>query len=366
MLNTRRRFLQGAVSAGLYAGLYAGLGATGLRMPALAQSTGLGPAPMMPGLHTVDTNGIRMAVYEQGAGPAVVFCHGFPELALSWRNQIGPVAAAGFHAIAPDQRGFGLTGGSADVADYGMDVFCADLIGLLDAKGIDKAVFVGHDWGGAVVWTIPRVYPDRCLGIIGLNTAASRPGNLPPVQGSEPSLIVRTADYYFNTFQEPGRAEAVLEADVRKSFEFFLSRGGMWNKDVFAALPEDSPQRRMDFLGMLQQDIQPGDTFLSAEVMDYYVSAYEATGFTGGLNWYRSAMRTAVALANARNTIDVPCLYIGAEHDVILPPASADGMEDFIADLEKVTVQDSGHWTQQEQPDDVNRIILDWLARKIA
>ena len=133
MLNNRRRFLQGAVSAGLYAGMYAGLGASAIIIPAFAQSTSLGPAPMMPGLHTVDTNGIRMAVYEQGSGPAVVFCHGFPELALSWRNQIGPVAAAGFHAIAPDQRGYGLTGGSDDVADYGMDVFCADLIGMLDA-----------------------------------------------------------------------------------------------------------------------------------------------------------------------------------------------------------------------------------------
>ncbi|MDP1756965.1 MAG: alpha/beta hydrolase, partial [Pseudohongiella sp.] len=204
MVNNRRRFLLGAVSAGLYAGLGVGIGAPRLIPSVFAQDASLGPAPMMPGLHTVDTNGIRMAVYEQGSGPAVVFCHGFPELALSWRNQIGPVAAAGFHAIAPDQRGYGLTGGSDDVADYGMDVFCADLIGMLDAKGIDKAVFVGHDWGGAVVWTLPRVYPDRCLGIIGLNTAANRPGNLPPVQGSEPSLIVRTADYYFNTFQEPG------------------------------------------------------------------------------------------------------------------------------------------------------------------
>ncbi|MDP2126621.1 MAG: alpha/beta hydrolase [Pseudohongiella sp.] len=361
MINHRRRFLQGAVSAGLYAGL----GAPGLSLSVFAQNASPGPAPMMPGLHYVDTNGIRMAVYEQGTGPAVVFCHGFPELALSWRNQIGPVAAAGFHAIVPDMRGYGLTGGSDDVSDYGMDVFCADLIGLLDAKGIDKAVFVGHDWGGAVVWTMPRVYPDRCLGVIGLNTAANRPGNLPPVQGSEPSLIVRTADYYFNTFQEPGRAEAVLEADVRKSFDFFLSRGGIWNKDVFAGLPEDSLERRMDFLGMLQQGIEPGETFLSDEVMDYYVRAYEATGFTGGLNWYRSAIRVGVALANARNTIDVPCLYIGAEHDVILPPASADGMEDFIADLEKYTVQDSGHWTQQEQPDEVNRVILDWLARKM-
>lgn len=362
MIASRRLFLERAASAGIYAGL----GAPGLTLSAIAQSSAVGPAPMMPNLHYVESNGINMAVYEQGTGPAVVFCHGFPELALSWRNQIGPVADAGFQAIAPDQRGYGLTGGPDDPSEYGMDVFCADLIGMLDAKGIDKAVFVGHDWGGIVVWTMPRLYPERCLGVIGMNTTASRPRNLPPVQGSEPSSIVMSADYYFNTFQEPGRAERVLEADVRKSIDFFLSRGGMWDKEVFANLPEDSLERRMDMLSMLQQGIQLGETFLPEEVMAYYTSAYEATGFTGGLNWYRSAARIGQALANASQTIDVPCLYIGAANDVILPPASADGMEDFIPDLEKYTVQESGHWTQQEQPEEVNHVMLDWLSRKIA
>ena len=362
VLDSRRSFLKRAVSAGIYTGL----GAPGLILPAMAQNSVIGPAPMMPNLHYIESNGITMAVYEQGTGPAVVFCHGFPELALSWRMQMGPVADAGFHSIAVDQRGYGLTGGSDNSSEYGMDVFCADLIGMLDAKGIDKAVFVGHDWGGIVVWTMPRLYPDRCLGVIGLNTTASRPGNLPPVQGSDPSLIVRTADYYFNTFQEPGRAEQVLEADVRKSFDFFLSRGGIWDKDVFASLPEDSAERRMDMLSMMQQGIQPGETFLPEEVMAYYTKAFETTGFTGGLNWYRTAGRIGQALANTPQTIDVPCLYIGAANDVILPPASADGMEDFIPDLEKYTVQESGHWTQQEQPEEVNRVILDWLSRKIA
>ena len=362
MPSNRRKFVKNAVSACVYAGL----GTSGLNVSAFAQNSGIGPAPMMPNLHYVESNGINMAVYEQGSGPAVVFCHGFPELALSWRNQISAVADAGFHAIAADQRGYGLTGGPDELSGYGMDVFCADMIGILDAKGIDKAVFVGHDWGGTVVWTMPRMYPDRCLGVIGLNTTATRPFALPPVPSSTQSLIVHTDNYYFNTFQEPGRAEAVLEADVRKTFEFFLSRGGLWDTETFSRLPEDSDERHMDFLAMMQKGSKLGEPFLSEEIMDYFTKAYEATGFTGGLSWYRSVAGIARALENTPDTIDVPCLYIGAANDIVLPPNSADGMEDFIPDLEKYTVQDSGHWTQQEQPEEVNRVILEWLSRKIA
>jgi pimeloyl-ACP methyl ester carboxylesterase len=220
--------------------------------------------------------------------------------------------------------------------------------------------------GGTVVWTIPRLYPDRCLGVIGLNTTAMRPFNLAPVASSKQSLIVQTANYYFNTFQEPGRAEAILEADVRKTFEFFLSRGGLWDTEAFSRLPEDSDERRMDMLAMMQKGSKLGEPFLNEEIMAYFTKAYEATGFTGGLNWYRSVARLVQALENASDTIDVPSLYIGAANDIILPPNFADGMEDFIPDLEKYTVQDSGHWTQQEQPEEVNRVILEWLSRKIA
>ena len=358
MSQDRRAFLQTT--------LVAGLGAATYPMNLMAQSNGVRPAPLMPAPSFVDTNGISMAVYEKGAGPAVVFSHGFPELAFSWRNQLDAVAEAGYHAIAPDQRGYGLTGGPDDPALYGIDYFCDDLVGLLDARGIDKAVFVGHDWGGAVVWAMPRLHPDRCLGIIGLNTSAGRPADLPPVQDSEPSLIIQTPNYYFNTFIPVGLAESILEADVRKAFDFFLSRGGIWDKESFALLPEDSAERQMNLLAMLQREDPPGDPFMSEEVMAYFTDTYEATGFTGGLNWYRASVRRGNIFANAPTRIEVPSLYIGAENDVILPPSSADGMEDFISDLEKYTVMDSGHWTQQEKPDEVNRVIIEWLNRKIA
>ena len=347
----------------------AGLGAA---LPSLsgyaASAGGVRPAPMMPAPRFVDTNGIRMAVYEKGEGPAIVFCHGFPELAFSWRHQVEALSAAGYHAIAPDQRGYGLTGGPSDPDQYGMDYFCDDLAGMLDAMGIEKAVFCGHDWGGAVVWSMARVYPERCLGIIGLNTAAGRPAGLPPVDPSQVTgrnMIIPSPNFYQATFQPPGVAEAVLGADVRHTFNFILSRGGIWDSEAFARMPEDSPERQMDLLTLLQREEMDQQVFMSDEVMQYFTETYEATGFTGGLNWYRNAYKIGPLLADKPTRIEVPCLYVGAVNDVILPPSSADGMEDFITDLEKYTVQDSGHWTQQEQPEEVNRVIIDWMQRKI-
>lgn len=361
MLVNRRRILKTTAITGI--------GAATLPMSSLvtaANNSAVKPAPLMPTPTYVETNGINMAVYEKGQGPAVVFCHGFPELAFSWRSQIDAVSAAGFHAIAPDQRGYGLTGGPDDPSQYDMQIFCDDLAGLLDAKGIDKAVFCGHDWGGAVVWAMAVLHPDRCSGIIGLNTAAGRPQGLPPVTNSEPSLIVMSPNYYVATFSPPGQAEARLEADVRKTFDFILSRGGIWDKDAFAQMPEDSAERQMDLLAMLERDNPPGEPFMSEQVMGYFTETFEATGFTGGLNWYRAIPRMGEIMASGASRIEVPSLYIGAEHDVILPPSSADGMEDFISDLEKYTVMDSGHWTQQEKPEEVNRVIIEWLNRKIA
>lgn len=323
------------------------------------------PAPGMPAPRFVETNGIRMAVYEKGEGVPVVLCHGFPELAYSWRYQVEGLSRAGFRVIAPDQRGYGLTERPEDVTTYDMGHLCDDMAGMLDALEIKKAVFCGHDWGGGVVWGMARLHPDRCLGIIGVNTPCSRPPGMPRKTPAEPPLIVMTENYYVNQFQEPGRAEAALSRDVRKTFRMILTRGDIWNVDRFRALPEDSPERQLNLLAMLERDDFGGEAFLSDDELAYFVETFEATGFTGGLNWYRNIARGGAAFANAKWEIDVPCLYIGAEHDVILRPSSADGMEDFIADFERHTVMDCGHWTQQEKPDEVNRVIADWLRRKV-
>ena len=327
-----------------------------------AQNAGVEPAPNMPAPKYIDTNGIRMAYYEQGEGFPVIFCHGFPELAYSWRNQIKAFSEAGFRAIAPDQRGYGLTGGPEDPKLYTMAHLCGDLVGLLDALGIDKAVFCGHDWGGGVVWMMPRLYPERVAGVIGVNTPTSGPPGSPRAPQPEP-LIIMSPNYYVASFQKPGVAEAALSKDVRKTFEFILRKGGIWNVEEFKRLPEDSPERQMDLLAMLEKGDFLGELLLPDNELDYFVETFEATGFTGGLNWYRN-LGAGFGGADLKWEIDVPCLYIGAENDVILRPSSANGMENFIADLEKYTVMDCGHWTQQEKPEEFNRVALDWLRRK--
>lgn len=316
-------------------------------------------APGMPRPRFIESNGIAMGVYEKGSGVPIVFCHGFPELAYSWRKQIDPFAAAGYRVIVPDQRGYGLTERPAEIADYAVGNLVDDLAGLLDALEIDKAIVCGHDWGGGIAWMMPRYHPDRVLGVIGVNTPAFHPQH--PRKPNE--LIVRSDRYYTLTFQPPGVAEAVLEKNVRKSFEFFLRRGGMWNVEYFRSLPEDSAARRLDLLTLLEAGNPTGELILTADELDYFVQTFETTGFTGGLNWYRAA-----GAGNSRTDlkwdIEVPCLYIGAENDVVLPPTSADGMEGYIADLTKQTIADCGHWTQQEKPEEFNRVTLNWLQRK--
>ena len=329
------------------------------------QAQGVRPAPGYPSPRFVSTNGIRMGVYDLGQGLPVVFLHGFPELAYSWRHQLPAYAAAGLRAIAPDMRGYGLTDRPADPATYDAATLCADLVGLLDALEIERAVFCGHDWGGVPAWTMPRLHPDRVLGVIGVNTPAFGGGGARTRRepDAEAPLIVRTDRYYTSTFQAPGFAEAILERDVRHSLEVFFRRGWYWDVDVLRSYPEDSAERTMDFLRMIEEDDYQGELLLTAGELDYWTETFEATGFTGGLNYYRAA--AASGTPPPTGNIDVPSLYVGAENDTILRPSSSDRMVEFVPDLERHVVADCGHWTQQERPEEFNRVTLEWITRKI-
>jgi pimeloyl-ACP methyl ester carboxylesterase len=334
--------------------------------PPVVGADGVVAAPGLPVPRFVDSNDIRMGVYDTGGeGPVIVLSHGFPELAFSWRHQIRAFSEAGYRVIAPDQRGYGLTEKPEAIEAYTLDRLCADLVGVLDDAGIERAVFCGHDWGGGVVWMMPRMHPDRVAGVIGVNTPAGDPRPEHQRQPTEESLIVRTDDFYVNTFQEAGRAEAVLSRDVRATFEAFMRRGGIWDVEAFKALPEDSPERQMDILRMLEESEPTGELFLTEDELAYFVDTFEKTGFTGGLNWYRAAVQLRPDFGELAWDIAAPCLYVGAENDVILRPSSADGMEGYVADLERHTIADCGHWTQQEKPEELNRVVLDWLGRKV-
>ncbi len=303
---------------------------------------------------------INLTVHETGEGPAVVFCHGFPELAYSWRHQLPAVAAAGFRAIAPDQRGYADSSAPLAVADYGLTELTGDLVGLLDAMKIERAIFVGHDWGGFVAWAMPVLHPERTAGVIGVCTPY-----MPFPQTSFMRTLVNGKDerMYILWFQEPGRAEAVMDSKARLIFDRLMR----------APLEPAEAVKRMMASGELDmnpfrriEDFQPDTApIVTPEELDVYVHAYEKSGFRGGINWYRNIDRNArehpqVGVAK----LTLPCLMITAEWDGALPPRMAAGMPALCSDLKMHNIERAGHWVQQEFPDAVNQTIVDWLTRR--
>lgn len=275
-------------------------------------------------------NGIRLHCLEEGAGPPVVLCHGFPELAYSWRHQVPALAVAGFRALAPDMRGYGDSDKPDGIESYDMPHLAGDLIGLLNALDLPQAVFAGHDWGGIIVWQLALLYPERVRAVIALNTPFLPRGPLPPTE-----VFRRTPDGRFNYilhFQEPGVAERELEANLEESLSQIM-RGIAVQKD-----------------------------FLTNDELQTYVRAFRKGGLRGPINYYRNFDRNwRLSQQLTDRQVSQPALMITAEGDPILTPAMADGMERWVPQLTRHTVSGSGHWTQQEQPDEVNRVMIDFL-----
>ncbi|MFZ4121501.1 MAG: alpha/beta fold hydrolase [Caulobacterales bacterium] len=320
----------------------------------------------MPPRHFIQTNTIRMAVYEAGPldspYPPIVLCHGFPELAYSWRWQIQDLANAGFRVIAPDQRGYGDTDAPEAVAAYDLTELTADLTGLLDAKGIEKAVFCGHDWGGFVVWQMGVRHPGRTASVIGLNTPFTKRSKIDPIE------VFRQRfgdDMYIVFFQQPDRAEEVFEADIDKTFRFFMRRSDV-TPQSFEARP--SSRRNLALQDALQHYDPATDKhqLLTDAERAVFVEAFAHSGFRGPVNWYRNFTRNWHQSAHLSDHVAAPSLMIMAENDVVLPPSAADGMEAYVPNLEKVLIKGSGHWTQQEKPAEVSAAIIAWMHKTFA
>jgi pimeloyl-ACP methyl ester carboxylesterase len=319
----------------------------------------------MPPVQRAKLKDIELAYYEAGPRPTnssavpIILCHGFPELAFSWRHQIQALADAGRWVIAPDQRGYGLTSGPAEVAAYDMEHLTGDLTGLLDHLGVEKAIFVGHDWGGFVVWQLPLMHPGRVAGVIGLNTPFM------PRSPADPIAIMRDRfgpDMYIVWFQTPGDADATLAADVDKTMRFFMRKPRAIQQA--AQVETGSTFAFKALLAMWDGAGYEADALLSPDELAVFVEAFRRTGFTGGVNWYRNFTRNWERSEGLPSRIDhLPCLMITAEKDAVLTPAMAEHMPAFIGDLEMHMVEGSGHWTQQEKPDEVNRLMLDWLGK---
>lgn len=328
------------------------------------------PTSSVPGVRHrhVDTNGIRMHVAEAGpeGGPAVVLCHGFPECWYSWRHQLRALGDAGYHVLAPDQRGYGTTDMPSAVDQYTQLHLVGDVVGLLDAFGIDRAAIVGHDWGGPVAWHSALLRPDRFRAVAALSVHFGGIGPVatplvPPTDGIRAALGDQFM--YVLYFQEPGVAERELDADLRRTL-----------RTVLYGLSGDIPRDEYRFFDpdatclaeLVREPPGPLD-WLSEADLDVFTESFAHHGtFFGGLNWYRNIDRNHVLLAAfAGVQVQQPALFIGAEHDSIFgqTPEGVLATRAAVPDLrDPVWVEGSGHWIQQEEPEVVNRALVDFLG----
>jgi pimeloyl-ACP methyl ester carboxylesterase len=315
----------------------------------------------------VETNGIRMHVAELGTGPLVVLCHGFPESWYSWRHQLTALAAAGFHAVAPDMRGYGQTERPDAIDQYTLLHLVGDMVGLLDGLGVESAVIAGHDWGAPVAWHAALLRPDRFRAVIGLSVPFR------PRSSSRPTTVMGQTDdawFYQLYFQAPGVAEAELERDVRLSLRRLLySASGDVPRRVPTISSPDSigmvPRRG----GFLSRTVEPATlpSWLTEADIDFYASEFARTGFRGGLNWYRNIDRNWELLAPfAGARVSVPALYVAGDRDLVV---AFRGMDQLIPNLTRFVPQlrrtimfpGCGHWTQQERPAEVNAALIEFL-----
>jgi len=308
----------------------------------------------------VETNGIRMHIAECGEGPLVVLCHGFPESWYSWRHQLPALAAAGYHAVAPDQRGYGQTDAPTDISQYTQLHLVGDIVGLLDALGEETAVIAGHDWGAPVAWNAGLMRPDRFRAVIGLSVPYTPRGAVKPTAGMKAAFGDNF--FYILYFQEPGVAEAELSADVRRALRMFLyfGSGDPPADEVRPPLPKTAK-----FLDMMRDPGPDWQTWLTPADLDFYIGEFERATFRGGLNWYRNVDRTWELMAPFHNAkMTQPALFIAGERDGVIRmnPGALDRLKDNVPNLQaKVLIPGCGHWTQQERPNEVNAAMVGFL-----
>jgi epoxide hydrolase A/B len=324
-----------------------------------------------PTQRMVESNGIRLNIAEQGNGPLVLLCHGFPESWYSWRHQLDALAAAGFRAVAPDMRGYGKSDAPEAIDQYTILHLVSDLVGLLDALEASTAVIVGHDWGANVAWQAARLRPDRFRAVVGLSVPYRPRGEVRPT-----SVMPRTADaqFYQLYFQEPGVAEAELERDPRASVRNMLYGGsGEGAAAIRAAAASGGAAPNLAMVpkdgGFLRGAGAPAvlPAWLSEADIDFYAGEFKRSGFRGPLNYYRNVDRNWELLAAFTDVkVTVPALYVAGDRDMVVSFPGMDqllaNMKHFVPALRNIQMLPGcGHWTQQERPSEVNAAIIDFV-----
>jgi len=314
----------------------------------------------------VETNGLRMHLAEAGQGPLVVLCHGWPESWYSWRHQLIALAEAGYHAVAPDQRGYGQTDKPEPIDQYTLMHLVGDMVGLLDALGEPTAVIAGHDWGAPVAWHAALLRPDRFRAVIGLSVPYRPRGSTRPT-----TVMPQTPEamFYQLYFQQPGVAEAEFERDPRSTLLQVLY-GGSGDASRGVRTPGASDVGMVPRAGgFLRGREMPAalPKWLSEADLDFYAGEFKRSGFRGGLNWYRNIDRNWELFAPwAGAKVTVPALYMAGDRDLVVAFRGMDkllpALKQIIPQLrETIILPGCGHWTQQERPAEVNAAMIAFL-----
>jgi pimeloyl-ACP methyl ester carboxylesterase len=300
----------------------------------------------------IPVNGVELEVFEAGQQNTkpIVLCHGWPEHAFSWRHQVPALAAAGYHVIVPNQRGYGNSSRPTEITDYDIEHLSGDLTALLDHYGYEDATFVGHDWGANVVWGLTLLHPNRVNKVIALSLPYQERGDQPWVEMMEGML---GTDFYFVHFnRQPGVADAVLDENTSQ----FLRN--MYRKNE----PPAEPQPGMAMINIARAETPLGEPLMTDSELAVFVSAFESSGFTGSINWYRNLDRNWHLLADANPFIQQPTLMIYGDRDAI---PKSEHLTEFVPNVEEISL-DCGHWIQQEKPEEANQAILKWLEQQDA
>jgi pimeloyl-ACP methyl ester carboxylesterase len=306
----------------------------------------------------IETNGIRLRTVVEGKGPLVILLHGFPQCWYLWRHQIDPLIEAGFHVAVPDQRGYGGSDRPESIEAYNIIELTNDVVELADALGHEQFLVVGHDWGAPVAWHTALLHPQRVRAVVGMSVPYTRwPAGVLTRQETFGDRF-----WYMVYFQQPGVAEAELEADLRKSLRmtYFAVSGDAPDKLWFVEKPATAK-----FLDGLV-DPEPLPAWLTTADLDYYVAQYQQSGFRGPLNWYRNIDRN-VALTPQLETIklDRPAFFLAGSRDPVLSFGGGDWvdqMDNWVTDLRgKVFIKGAGHWLQMERPAEVTQALLGFL-----
>ena len=355
-----------AMTRRLFAGAIAG---AGLFLASCATQPATTPSPI-PGINfrTVDSHGVKLRVAEAGTGPLVILVHGFPESWSSWRHQIPALAAAGYHVVAPDMRGYGKSGRPTAVEDYDIKHLTGDLVSIVDAMGEKTAILVGHDWGASVSWNAMLLHPDRFTAYAAMSVPYR--GRNPDVRPMDATRARYGENFWYTVyFQEPGVAEKEFDA---QPYEFLSRAYLLYEGQTPVEPPEVTDPRRAAAGGAgwipRMGKVKQLPAWLSQKDLDYYVSEFKESGFRGGINYYRNSNRNwEITPQLTGATIPQPVMFVAGKDDPVIAGQTKETlitmMTPVVKDMRGVTViSGAGHWIQQEKWQEVNALLLSFLA----